>query len=318
MTKTLIITLFLFNLFVITHAQLNVHFQYKLYDGLQESEVVFITEKLNENIDRICNNLNVVPSDTFIIHIWNNYENYLIAQEEYLGQRFEGSQGYVLGRTVMAVYNSSYANEVAEHEFAHCISLHLNNTFGNNPRWLWEAVAIYEANEFYNPSNLSYLQNQNYPSIAELNGNFNTGGNKIYEVGYLIAEFILDKWGKEKYIELIESNGNTASVLSISESEFESQWKAFVENKYFNRTDIACLEDADEVLTFKQETKELYLNIESSSSFIVRVFNTNGTLLANREISPMQKVLQLNYLCGINVITVQVGDQQFSKKVFVK
>ena len=34
--------------------------------------------------------------------------------------------------------------EAAVHEFAHGVSLHVNPRFGNNPRWLWEAVAIYE------------------------------------------------------------------------------------------------------------------------------------------------------------------------------
>ena len=33
------------------------------------------------------------------------------------------------------------------HEFAHAVSLALDPSFSNNPRWFWEAVAVYEARE---------------------------------------------------------------------------------------------------------------------------------------------------------------------------
>ncbi len=40
----------------------------------------------------------------------------------------------------------TYATAVTAlvHEFAHCVSLTLNPSFGNHPRWLWESVALYE------------------------------------------------------------------------------------------------------------------------------------------------------------------------------
>ena len=42
-----------------------------------------------------------------------------------------------------------------KHEFAHCVSLKINPAIGNNPRWLWQAVALYEANLPWDPSMLS-------------------------------------------------------------------------------------------------------------------------------------------------------------------
>ena len=33
------------------------------------------------------------------------------------------------------------------HEFAHCVSLQVNPRIANNPRWLWESVAIYESRQ---------------------------------------------------------------------------------------------------------------------------------------------------------------------------
>jgi len=37
------------------------------------------------------------------------------------------------------------------HGFCHAVSLYVSPTFGNNPRWLWEAVALYENAEFVDP-----------------------------------------------------------------------------------------------------------------------------------------------------------------------
>jgi hypothetical protein len=66
------------------------------------------------------------------------------------------------------------------HEFAHCVSRHINKTSANKPRWLWESIAIYESNQTSDPRQLSYLINQKPPALSELNGFSSTG---IYDVG---------------------------------------------------------------------------------------------------------------------------------------
>ena len=94
------------------------------------------------------------------------------------------------------------------------------------------AVSIFLI-EFNNPKNISYLAAGNYPTIAELNSNFNTGNYKIYEVGYLLSEYIIETWSKISYVNMIKQNANIESVLGITTQQFEAGWKNFVMTKYF-------------------------------------------------------------------------------------
>lgn len=115
------------------------------------------------------------------------------------------------------------------HEFAHCVSMKINNTIGNNPRWLWESVAIYEANLPWDPKMLPYLVNQKPPSLKELNDFSNPS---IYAVGYFIAQFIVETYGAKTLKTLIQNNGNLHDTLKMDDEQFTKQWFAFVKKKY--------------------------------------------------------------------------------------
>jgi hypothetical protein len=116
-----------------------------------------------------------------------------------------------------------------KHEFAHCVSLKINGTINNNPRWLWEAVALYEANFPWDPRMLPYLVNQEPPSLTELNELSNPN---LYEVGYFIAQFISETYGASALKSLINNNGNLKDTLHMNEDEFAKQWFALVKKKY--------------------------------------------------------------------------------------
>ena len=124
-------------------------------------------------------------------------------------------------------YHTMVRNTI--HEFVHCVSLNINNTIGNNPRWLWETVAIYEANLPWDPHMLSYLVNQKPPTLHELNQLSNT---YIYEVGHFIGEFIVETKGISALNELIKNNGNLKETLNMDDEQFTKQWFAFVKTKY--------------------------------------------------------------------------------------
>lgn len=116
-----------------------------------------------------------------------------------------------------------------KHEFAHCVSMKINSTIGNNPRWLWEAIALYEANFPWDPHLLPYLMSQKPPSLKELNEFSNP---KIYEVGYFVAQFIAENHGTTALKSLIQNNGNLKDTLNIDDEAFTKQWFAFVKKKY--------------------------------------------------------------------------------------
>jgi hypothetical protein len=124
-------------------------------------------------------------------------------------------------------YQTMIRNTV--HEFVHCVSMKINSTISNNPRWLWESIALYEANLPWDPHMLAYLVNQHPPTLTELNDIANT---RIYEVGYFIAQYIVDTHGSSKLRALIENNGNLNATLNMAEEEFTRQWFSFLKKKY--------------------------------------------------------------------------------------
>ena len=115
------------------------------------------------------------------------------------------------------------------HEFAHCVSLRVNPGLANRPRWLWEAVAIYEAGQAVDLRALDYMRALTPPSFETLNSFDNT---RIYEVGYSIAEFVTARWGHRALPDLIAVNGDTAAALGLSLMEFEREWLAFARQRY--------------------------------------------------------------------------------------
>src|SRR5258708_17173252 len=73
-------------------------------------------------------------------------------------------------------------SKVAVHEFTHTVVLKLlldqeptpidskafDKKFSTFPAWLWEAISVYEAQQFVTPKTLPYLNNGTYPGITEL------------------------------------------------------------------------------------------------------------------------------------------------------
>jgi hypothetical protein len=154
--------------------------------------------------------------------------------EELLGVRYAGADGYVYGAGEFHIRLVRDAAGNAVHEFSHVVSLNVNREFANNPRWLWEAVAIYEAQEFVDPKKVQYMVEGDYPTLSELNLGFGTGGNRIYSLGYILAEYVVEGWGMEALRGLIESNGNMISVLGVDIKEFENGWHEWLERKFFS------------------------------------------------------------------------------------
>jgi hypothetical protein len=210
-------------------------FDFVLYDGLAKDAAEPIRSKLAENSPRILSDLQAAQADTYTVYLWGTNESYLDAQQQRIGTRYPGSTGYVMGPSAMGLLNVAGVAGNAVHEYAHSISLRINGSFGNNPRWCWEAVALYESGGFIDPRNINYLANGNYPSLNDLNSDFNTGNQKIYQVGYLLVEFIKARWGMNAVIDLIKQNGNIQRVFGKTNAEFESEWKQYIEAKYFSR-----------------------------------------------------------------------------------
>ncbi len=211
------------------------HFNYMLYDGLAQSIIDPINTKLEENYLKVLGDLEVTSMDKVTIRLWNNETYFLDDMEQAIGRRYTGASGWVYSANdIRILYRGSSTSQIALHEFCHAVSLAVNNSIGNNPRWLWEAVAIYESGEFTDPKTISYIVNRNFPILDELNSDFNTGGNKIYAVGYLLSEYIIATWGKANFVSLIKANGDIQQTLEVSIHQFEDGWVEFVKSKYLD------------------------------------------------------------------------------------
>jgi hypothetical protein len=209
------------------------HFQF-FFDGLSDAPIRPIAGALEENHDRVISDLGVASMPVVRVKVWRSTEGFYDEMVRLLGVRYSGADGYVYGGEELHVRLVNDAPIKAVHEFAHVVSLNLNPTFSNNPRWLWEAVALYEAGQFVPPSRLNYMARGDYPSIQELNSDFGTGGNKIYSVGYVLAEYIIEGWGMDALRELITTNGDVSAVLGMSVDELQQGWHRWIEARYLS------------------------------------------------------------------------------------
>jgi len=102
--------------------------------------------------------------------------------------------------------------------------------FETFPTWLWEAVSVYEAQQFVDPKSLPYLSNEQYPGLSELNNRLK--GGKIYSCGYTIIEYILFKYKQNGLFKLIKSYGNIKNILDVTGDQFCREWYEYVKGKY--------------------------------------------------------------------------------------
>lgn len=210
------------------------HFDFILYDGLTAINIIEISENLGNNYNRIIDDLQLSSMPKVTAKIWSDYNNFMEAMEADIGIRYTGATGYIFGLTEFRIYYNTQSPVAAVHEFAHLVTMQINSSIANNPRWLWEAVALYENNEFVHPETLPYMVSGDYPTLDELNTDYNSSNHYIYNVGYVLLEYVVQTWGMDNVLGLIQNNGNITKLLGITIQEFESGWYQFVEDKYLN------------------------------------------------------------------------------------
>jgi len=113
----------------------------------------------------------------------------------------------------------------APHEFTHCV--HLNIDYSpNNPRWLWEGVAQYEADWFFNPKEIERIRQKNFPTLSALDNGME------YMLGFAVIEAIKDLWGFDTVVGLIKKRGDVKRVLKIDQKTFEERIFQRIYQKY--------------------------------------------------------------------------------------
>lgn len=203
-----------------------------LAGGAADSVVRSVAEALEAARPRLLADLGVPATRPTTVRIWQDESSFLAALEAALGQRFSAT-GYIAGPDEIRLLAVPRVERNATHEFVHAASLYLNPSFANNPRWLWETVALYENGEFVDPKTLPYLAGRAFPTLAQLNADPNTS-QRIYDLGFVLGEFMVSRVGPEGLIEMIRRNGDTAAVMGLSAAQFEAAFAAFVTARYLD------------------------------------------------------------------------------------
>ena len=210
-----------------------------IYDhDIPEKDIEKIHALLLSRKPALLADFNLDTMRTVTVRVWNDREGYLAEQEASLGMRYPASLGYVWftlfspRREIRLLNKGEGVAQTALHEFVHLVTLELNLKFANNPRWLWESIAIYKSQDHWKyASNPHLIRGRFDHLIAELNSDANASG-AIYEVGYTIGEYIESTWGKEAFITLVKSSGDIESLAGKPLNEVIEDWRAFVKAKY--------------------------------------------------------------------------------------
>lgn len=212
-------------------------FRYVIYDNLPKSIVPNIHKVLKDKKSELLSDFNLSSMETVTVRVWGNEEAYLSEQKSAIGKRYPGSKGYVTlkkgskpGELRLFGGGKNISN-TALHEFVHLVTLEVNPSFANNPRWLWESIAIYKTEQQWKYAEKPGLIRNRFEYMAQTLMMGETGS--IYEIGYTIGEFIEGSWGNEAFSSLIKSNGDFSSVTDRPIDQIFLEWKEFVIRKYY-------------------------------------------------------------------------------------
>jgi hypothetical protein len=204
---------------------------FRLFAGRTSAATVqSAADALERQYARVLNDLSVSSLGPITVQIWQDDATYYAALDRYFGVHYQAT-GYITGRDELRVLAVPQLDVNVVHEFCHAVSLSVSSTFANNPRWLWETIALYENGELVPPRTLDYMVRGAYPSLGNLNADPNTG-RQIYELGYVIGEYIVARGGRAGLLDLIRAHGDVNAVFGVTPGAFEAEMYAWIRAKY--------------------------------------------------------------------------------------
>lgn len=216
------------------HQSANFTFHFRSIDAATIADAAF---KVEVEYARIMSDQQLASMPRVSVFLHPDFPSLQEAVRGTVGTLPSFAKGLATGPTTIHVLSPnlstswSYAAGVTAivHEFAHCVSWQINGSIPNNPRWLWETVAVFEARQFVHPHSIPWLATGQPATFAWLNSFDNTD---IYDVGFLIGEFITSQWGQAAIGSLVRNNGNVAAVTGLNEATFLTAWLDHVRRSY--------------------------------------------------------------------------------------
>ncbi len=217
---------------ILTLKKSTAHFSF-LYNSIDSVSVVNIAEKLEGNYKKILRDLKVKKMSVTTVRIYPDLASFRQgihfpnAPDFILATAF-GKNDFRMASPNIKGIDSMMLQKGITHEFTHCV--HLNIDYSpNNPRWLWEGVAMFESDWFFDPREIDIIKNRDFPSLSALNNGME------YMLGYVVIEAIKDIWGFDTVINLIKKRGNAQFVLKLNQKEFEARIYEYIYNKYIKK-----------------------------------------------------------------------------------
>ena len=218
------------------------HFSFLFSSSIDTAAITKLAAALESNYLRIGNDLQTKPSNKIETNIYAQRWRYIKATGNWSASG--NIEGISKLHFVQKAWGESDNAKVAVHEFAHTVTLKLlldnerqpinskdfDKKFSSFPVWLWEAISVYEANQFVDPKSLPYLTNGHCPTISELNNRLQ--GGKIYSCGYTILQYILSRYGQNGLIRLVKNYGDLKKTFDVADNEFCKNWYEFLKEKY--------------------------------------------------------------------------------------
>ena len=221
------------------------------YHGIYEWEAYDIAANLEKHYGRIRSELGDPDHETIRVFVHPTQDDF----NKGTGLPNSTANGTSRGPNEFHLIWTNWFNSIfpddpiktAIHEFTHCVQLNIlikdaqielanidkgdfekafeEKFIKEYPQWFWEGICDYEAG-IVNSVSVKYGMSKD-PTLKSLNNS-----NQVYNIGYTIIEYIVEKWGTDKLRALITSYVDIETVLKVSEGEFEKGWVEFVDEKY--------------------------------------------------------------------------------------
>jgi len=206
-----------------TLSQSTAHFDLE-YDATDGSKMPAYESALEDNYERILNDLEVTGLPRVYGRFYSDQASFDAAFSWAAGEK-----GLVLDVDDFRVVTVPFDPIAPVHEFTHCASLSLDID-AYQVVWLWESVAVWETDAFVPPSSVPCVANGHLPTLERLNQR--DPACSVYDLGYTIGEFIVQRWGPSALHDLLAAHGDVRGVLGITVARFEADWHAFLKQRY--------------------------------------------------------------------------------------
>ena len=215
------------------------------YDPKQNRSFIDYTlQSLQKAYQKLVSDMSYQPKKNIIVKLYPNLRQFHLAAstpEWFVGGVASAKDSKILLATPKKEININKFPEVITHELTHVFTNLI--TFSNHPAWIHEGIALWEADQWDSRKEVVLkwaISEEELFSLEELKKPFtrlkdHRRINLAYAQSYTAVKFILDKYGREKLLEILDefSKGNSVDkaarhVLNMAMEEFEQQWFDFI------------------------------------------------------------------------------------------